>query len=470
MALIPVPLPTASDPGRFTADGPNRLFNVRLEKTTFGGKVALALYPRSGFVDFATLTGASGGVRALFVVDNTLYAVAGRMLYRIDTGGTVTQISGGIPADGPVYVARNMATIPQVSLVAGSSVYILQGNVLSALNDPDLSPPADVAFLDGRLLYFGTDGKFTWSAINDTGVDGLDFAEAESHPDGGKRIVIVRREVWLIGDETIEVWSPTGDADLPFQRLAGGVLKDGCRAAGSVATIRDAVLWVARDGTVRIAAGGYSSQRISTHAVERSIAGDSASAITSTTYDERGHSYYVLSGTDWTWTYDLTYGVWVEDRSYGYDRLQISAVVQFGETLIAGDALTGQLYTIDADADDDAGTDLVVSIRAMLPNSYPKRQRVDALFVEHVPGRGLLSSTVGDDDPQIVLRTSADGGMTWSSADSVSMGLIGEYDNEVVFRRLGLSGQRGMTLELSCSAKVRRGIVGMAASIGLAKP
>ena len=281
------------------------------------------------------------------------------------------------------------------------------------------------------------------------------------------RDAIARREHVNPSQEHVGEILRTADLMRPMSRgadvllLSGGVIEIGCRAAGSVAHVQQELVWVATDGTVR-RAQGYAGQRISSHAVERAIAGVDPATITATSYDERGHSYYVLSSGTWTWVYDLAYATWTEARTDDSERWQISHVVAFDNRLIAGSATAGTLYTMSPDTYDDAGDNLVMTVRTMMPNTFPRPQRIAALYVNHVPGRGLAASSAGDDDPLMMLRKSVDGGNTWSSEMTAPMGRIGEYDARVVFRRLGLSGPAGTTFELSASAKIARGLVGAA--------
>lgn len=457
--MIPVALPTLGNPGRFGEDGANRLINTVLEPQTVGGKSVAVIYPRPGLTDFATLTGASGGGRALFELDNTLYAVSGRQVYSSTTDGSITQLTGGISADGPVYHARNMASIPMVALVSGGTLTLLQGGTLTEISDADLPPPVDAAFLSGYLIFPTNDGRFFWSAINDIDVDALDFASAEYSADRIMRSVSHRNELWFIGADTVEVWGVTGASDAPFQRIA--VRDGGCRAAGSVVQVAEALMWVNKRGQV-VRTNGYDATPVSTHAVDRDIAGVNPSTITATTFDLNGHSYYILSCPTWTWVYDVGYRSWSQWQTHGADRWNIAACVAFDNTVIAIDSEVGSLYEISTAAHDDAGDDLTAKIQFMTPQTYPKKQRVSAVYCNAIAGRGLITGATEDTDPVMMLRASRDGGKTWPVYQERSAGVIGARNTDIVFRKLGLSGRIGTTLELSMSAAVGRGWVGVA--------
>ncbi len=457
MALIPLPFPSESAPGRFGEDGATRLINAVVEKTTLYGKPMLVAYPRPGASSFATLTGATGGVRALFSIDDTLYAVAGRQIYAVNIYGTVSQLSGGISADGPVRFARNMASIPMVAMVAGGSLTILQGGTLTEVSDPDLPPPQDVAFLGGYLVYPIQDGRFFWSAINASDVGALDFASNEYNADKTLRCLAHRLELWFFGQTTIEVWGLTGNVDAPFQRVA--VRDIGCKAAGSVAELDQSLIWIDRYGRV-VRSSGYDAARISHHAVERAIASVDPGTITATTFSQQGHSYYVMSSAEWTWVYDVGYG-WSEWKTTQFDRWNIAACVDFNNTVVAGSSVDGSLVTLSQSVANDDGDDLVWSVRTMTPATYPRGLKMSAVYANMIAGRAPVTGADTDTDPVVMLRLSRDGGNTWPVYQEQRLGRIGNRNAQVIFRRLGATDRIGATLELSMSANVRTGLAGI---------
>lgn len=464
MGLVPIPLPTMSDPGRFGEDGAQRLVNVVLEQTTVGGKRSLAIYQRPGLVSFAALTAASGGVRAIFEIDNTLYAVAGRQVYQSTSEGSVTQLTGGIAADGPVRFARNMASIPMVALVAGGTLTILQGGTLTEVSDEDLPPPVDVAFLGGYLVYPIEDGRFFWSEINDDDVDALSFATAEYASDRILRTISHRNELFHFGATSIEAWGLTENADAPFGRVT--VRDYGCRSAGSVCQVSNTLVWIDKTGRV-VRLNGYDAERISHHAVERDIMATDPEVITSTSFSLGGHDFYVLNMPTRTWVFDVGYG-WYEWKTRQYEKWNVAQCAAFNNRVIAGSSEAGTLYTIETVAYDDAGDDLVMSVRVMFPTTSPRPQRLSAVYCNLVTGRGLISGADTDTDPELMLAVSRDGGNTWPAYQTRKLGQIGDRDKDVTFRRLGLCGRSGTTIEISLSAAVGTGIVGLSADMDLA--
>ena len=63
-------------------------------------------------------------------------------------------------------------------------------------------------------------------------------------------------------------------------------------------------------------------------------------------------------------------------------------------------------------------------------------------------------------DPQVMMRWSDDGGHTWSSEHWRSMGLIGETQTRVIWRRLGMTNKlRDRVYEVSGTAPVKVAIL-----------
>ncbi len=105
----------------------------------------------------------------------------------------------------------------------------------------------------------------------------------------------------------------------------------------------------------------YQAVRISNHAVESAIRDTSdQSALDAFTYEKDGHSHYVLSGADFTWSYDLTTKSWIERKSYALPRWRACCAARFAGKTIVGDFATNRLYQIDAGTFDENGAPLVM--------------------------------------------------------------------------------------------------------------
>ena len=101
---------------------------------------------------------------------------------------------------------------------------------------------------------------------------------------------------------------------------------------------------------------------------------------------------------------------------------------------LIGDYRNGNLYYFDPDWSQDNQTPRkwIRTWRAVAKPST-KPQRFNCLTITMQTG----STTIIDDDPQVQLRWSDDGGHTWSQPLMASVGQLGQTSRRVVFRRLG---------------------------------
>ncbi len=471
---VPLEIPTQSNPARHTADGETRLINCYAENAGKEGKTPFPIYACDGFSNFATLTG--GGVgRGMFPTENRLIAVSGRLLFWTDSGGGATTI-GGIPDDGPVYFSRNRASTQQIVITTtGGLKYTLTFDgigtaTFTEISDTDLPTPNSNAFLDGYTLYFIHDGRVFYSAIDQADSIGAnDYFEAEGDPDKLVRGFVFKRTIFLFGKDTTELWDSVGDANNPFQRSPGGFLPYGCLAPASVVGFGQNIAFVDNHGTVVLANTAGATQRISTHAVERSIDalsdGDKA-LIEGAVYNRRGHEQYILSASSFTWIYDSSTGKWHERISAQETRWRAAYCAFFSGKHIVQDFELGKLYQLSPDAYSEAGTDMTMTIRVPI-HAWPNPVSLNRLKVDMIPGVGLNSSSLHTSNPQLMCRLSRDGGKNYGNSISRPIGKIGQYTAQTEFSKgggegaLGTSNEDGFIAELSCSASVIRGFTGL---------
>lgn len=459
MPIIPIRLGRRSNRSRHGHEGDARLVNCYIETIGDGGKVNEAIYASDGWADFATLS--DSGVRASLALDGILYVVAGRSILRVDNAGNSLQI-GGIIGDGLVTMARNRATVPQVAVCADGITKIIteqQGDVpaiVQTVTDEHLPPVNSVCHFNGYFVYTIADGRFFVSQLGDGfQVDGLDFATAESDPDGLLRGVARGADLVLFGQRSTEFWQDVGGADFPFARTTAIDL--GILAPGSVGEVDQTIAWVASDGTVRIL-DGYQGRVISSTDVERLIDDEPVkSAITATSWQRRGHIFYAISGTGWTRVYDAREGEWHERQSYGLSRWRAETAVEYNGKWVLGDATGNKLYRLSADAYSESGQPIVMTIQPPPVHGYPYRMVHNRLYVDAIPGVGLNSAD-SNADPMAMLSYSDDGGRTWSTERMVPIGRQGETSARIVARRLGTADQSGRIYRIKVSADVIKGV------------
>jgi hypothetical protein len=403
MSIVPIQLGIRSNSGKFGLDGNARLINCYAEELGDEGKIPFPIYGIDGWTNFATLTG-EGGVRALIVVDDYLYAVAGRILSRVDTSGTVSYI-GGVASDGLVTMARNRRSVPQIAIVCNGLAYIVAGGIQTQISDTDLPPPISVTQLDGYFIFLLPDGRMFASAIDDgTSIDGLDFVTAEANPDGGVRNFARGRDLVTFGQRSTEFHQNEGLENFPFGRTTS--IDVGCLAAGSVASVlikrgsvSDAIGFVGTNSDGAYAGvmllQGYTPQKISTPQCDRDILAEAdPSAIVGYSWDEGSHSFYAVSGSDFTWVYDASTGLPHERKSYGLNRYRPNCAASFSGSTVFGDYAAAKIYRRSTSALDEAGQPIVLDIWTPPVHAFPHRMMFNAAYVDVVPGVGRTPTLV----------------------------------------------------------------------------
>jgi hypothetical protein len=448
----------------------NRMVNLYPEIVPEGGKEAAFLQRAPGLRLLATV--GTGPIRGLNSFNGNLYVVSGEQLYKVDSTYVVTLIGTVSGSSAPVSMANN-GTQLFVACNGPSFVYNSSTLVFGAITDPDFPGALTVSYLDGYFVFIEPSSQRVWvTALNDpTSIDPLDFASAEGDPDGLVSSIVDHSQVWLFGTSSVEVWYNSGNADFPLQRIEGAFNEIGCAATFSVAKLDNSLYWLGQDARgqgIIYRANGYTGQRVSTHAVEWQIQQyDDLSDAIAYTYQQDGHSFYVLNfpSANATWVYDVATQAWHERAGWingQFVRHRGNCQTFFNQTITVGDYQNGNIYAFDMEvyADYDRVQKWLRTWRA-LPTGQNNLTRTvqHTLQLDCETGVGLVSGQ--GSDPQVMLRWSDDAGHTWSNEHWSGMGAIGQYGRRVFWRRLGMTTKlRDRVYEASGTDPVKVTIVG----------
>lgn len=328
-----------------------------------GEPAQMAHYPTPGMWLWATMP--EGPIRGIWqaVGNGQTFVVAGNGVYTILPPVRIGQITPGLKT--PVSMCDNGLNLLIVDGSKNGWTVDLGTNTLSQINDPnEMFVGADrVDYLDTYFLlnkkgtpqfYISGSLALTW--------DTLDFANKESFSDHLVTLAIAKRELWLFGDRTTEVWynagaTDTGAGSFPFAEIQSVFVDHGCAAKYSVATYDNSVFWLTRDRQgqgIVMRGAGYQTTRISTFAIEAEFATyvriDDAIGFT---YQMAGHTFYVLSfpHADKTWVCDLTTNLWHEwcwiDTNGTEFRHRANCFCNVYGSPVVGDWENGNLYILD---------------------------------------------------------------------------------------------------------------------------
>ena len=397
--------------------------NWYIEIDSQGGKAPKALVNTPGMLLWST-TGTSAIVRGMYVWGFYLYAVVGDVLYRIEPGGSATNVGSLMTTTGRVFMAGGTT---HLCVVDGTYGYYktLGATSLTLITDVDFPVPSSVTYQDGYFIVTeSASDLFYISASEDASSwDGLDFASAEDSPDQSVIVVSHNRELWIFGNETTEVFYNSGDSDFPFSRVAGGVFQIGCGAINSVVAGYEGLFVLDHKFRVRQILG-YQWNIVSTPQVEFAIQNyTTKSDAIGYTYTQEGHSFYVLTfpSESKTWCYDIATGVW-HTRSSGLagGRHRSNCGEYFAGKVLVGDWQTGNIYELDLDTYTDDGDTIQRKRTAQAVHASRKRLFHSQLEIEFEAGVGsttgratLTAVLTGDAVSSVTIN---DGGSGYSTA------------------------------------------------------
>lgn len=384
----------------------------------------------------------SGTGRGLHEMDGTVFCVTGNTLYSISSAGVATSI-GTISGASKCWMATNGLQL--VIGQAGGTWYTYDGT-LAAISDADfLSRGASsAAFIDNFIAYTEpSSGRWFISDLTDATIyDPLDFATAEGAPDDVISLLVDHREVVLFGVNSTELWYNSGITGFPFERSPDGFMELGGVAVHGACKADNSVIWLASDRTLR-RLQGRTPQRVSHHGFEEKVRGyTTVSDCEAYSYTFNGHicAVFRFPSADATWVLDLTTGELHERQSYGYGGWNISGVTECYGRVLVQNATTGAIGYFD----NQTYTEFGATQRAewTYQNIYGQNERIPHSSLEIVCETGVGLVTGQGSDPQLTLEMSNDGGRTWFTRPTRTIGAQGEYKTRVKWHRLGASRDR----------------------------
>jgi len=429
-----------------------------------GERGIVALYPTPGLLFQTQLF--ESEVRGLHTMsgENILIAVSGNKVYQVSRSMVATQIGTLTTSTGQVSISDNITTADGLIayIVDGPNRYtwVVATNTFTTL--PSTDGPwqgANVVDVIDNYNIYNEPNSQNW-ACTDLGSQ-LSTQALYGSSDGSSDLLVTliadRRQVYLLGETTTEVWNDVGNViagitTFPFQRVPGTFSQNGIGARFSLARFADSFICVCKDtrgdSTIEMMQG-YAWVKISTHAVEQSLTNEITSDAFAYTYQIEGHEMYVCTfpsiGNGLTWVYDGSTKSWHkwlywDSANAVYTRHRSNCGAYFNNMYVVGDYQNGKLYSIENAVYTDDGATIRRLRRAKHLTTDLQRQYFEEFQIQFQPGVGLNDGQ--GQDPQAMLRWSNDGGSTFSNEHWVTIGKIGNYLNRAIWRRLGWSRDR----------------------------
>ncbi len=290
-------------------------------------------------------------------------------------------------------------------------------------------------FMDGFIIRDdkANTGRFIYSDLYDASTENpFNFATAEGSPDDLLAVLADRRELWMFGEWSTEIWFNAGGKDLPFQRFQGGFIEMGIAAPLTAQQFDNSIAWLAQDrrgGLTVVRAGeGFQPQMISTEQINVQL--NKAAEYVFNAFAQvirwEGHEFYCLTipgnygketmgitdePTPVTFVYDSNSKEWFKWKSHDdlmetvdHGRWFMTAHVHAYDSdakamaagtsksfrnghMIGGRDGSGEIYlmTPDNHVDEHSGGSQVIECERTLPAIYgPENMRVNAGPIELV--------------------------------------------------------------------------------------
>jgi hypothetical protein len=486
-----VPLTQGFYTARSVIADAQRCLNLYPERNPEGAESPFTCYNAPGLATLGTAP--NKPARCLYWGNNDqLYYVAGDTVYSVSSAWALTRLGTIANGTTPAAMSDNGTTAVLVDNTSSGYQIDLASNDFSPITEATNAPPvgsgSTYAFygatrcdaLDGYIVLNQPGTRNFYSTYNNEIIfDALWFAAKNGYSDNLVTVIVTRREIWLIGEKTTEIWFDAGATDFPFQIIPGPFLQHGCSAKYSVAQIDGVIFWLSQDqaGNLIVArAEGYIAKPISTPAIMAEWATYSTTAdAVGFTFQVGGHPFYQINfpTADKSWRWDESTQLWHElawtdDNGVDHRHRAQCAIFAYGKNVVA-DWQTGQLYEINADFYTDAGQPMY--FRRGFPHTVEDGRQVIypgfALDCETAtspdtiqqpgpfpmlsantpygtPGSlGLLTGPAPiDTSPRVFLRWSDTRGRTWGQPVPQSLGATGQYLKQPQWNRLGRARDR----------------------------
>lgn len=456
-----------------------RCVNLYAEKNPDDSVFPFTFYPTPGLVTRGTAP--ERGYRGSYVASSgDLFVCVGMGIYRVLSGFTFKLLGSVTSIGTPVSMHDNGTTLVIVDGTPNGYTVDLVSYKWSVIDESDTDSDGD-GTAPGPSAFYGADRvdyadtflifnkpfsrEFYISDSAAVTFDPLYFAAKAGGSDNLVVAVAIDLYIFLLGEQTTEVFFNSGAADFPYSREPGVFIQHGCAAKYSVASMDNSIYWVAKNPQgqgIIMRNDGMTALRISTHALEQEI--QKYSRIDDAigyTHQLGGHLFYVVTfpTADRTWAFDLATGQWAErlwmDTQGALHRHRGNCYAFWNGMALVGDWENGNLYEMTPAATDDAGAPMI-HIRSF-PDMCNDGARL--FFREFIAdmqvGAALEASTV---DPKVRLRWSDDRGASWGNPIMSSLGKTGETLTSIQFQRLGMARHR--VFELSWSASVKTALNG----------
>lgn len=401
-------------------------------------------------------------VRGMFMMAGVLYAVINDSFGRIDQFGTFTLLAANkITGTGRVHISGNGYCVVIILPNTNIGWTWTQGSGLLPITAATFVQfgALNVSFIDSYIVFLQQNGQGFYNDDGQitSGTGPITFNNFGQFPreygtDPFVGMAILNRVVWMFGQLTSEAYIDVGNvAGSPFASAPNNFMELGCAAGESIVKQNQTIFWIANDLTVRsiTTQSGITPTRVSNHAIEAILQEITVNDAYGLAFSISGHPMVVFTfpTAKRSLVFDCVTGEWHEMSSYGFGYWRPFCTCNaYGKQLV-GDSQTNTIGYLDIGTFTEYGNPMIATwIHQPI---YGEHQRLRHRRLEIVLGTGQSPLSGQGSDPMITMQMSDNGGHTWTTMPTRSLGGQGEWLTRAVWWNLGMSRERVYQFNLS---------------------
>lgn len=408
-----------------------------------GAKQQVVLETAPGLITRGSITaGGANRARKWLSWKGLGYAVFGNTLYSISNIYAIAVIGTLNTNSGQVVMARGRTAI---MITDGTNGYSYDGSTFAEITDPAYPDDAThCVYIDGAFIVNDpdTDNFFRSDQEDPTTWNALNFEAASVQPDNVLAIEATESILYIIGEETMQPYFNSGDADFPYDVYLQGVEEIGIAAIHSTAESDDGVFWLAttpQGGLFVYRMQGTSGQVITgdeeSWLIDQIETPESAIGFI---YTQVNKSFYVLQFPDdaITMVFNIGAGVWETRSKKNGDNWPVGGHGIINKKNIVGDLRIPKFYELDLNTYNYDGEEMIRKRRTQITHANDNYVEWHELVLDFEQGRSPV-----DVVPVVKIRYSNDGGK-WSKVMTRELGSIGDFNFRTKLTKLGSGKNR----------------------------
>ncbi len=409
--------------------------------TQFGSEVTRNMYideaeGRLGVHDFPGLkvwAQKNGTDRGWHVMAKVLYKLISNTLWRIDSNGVYTSLGSVTGSDRGVFADDGT----NLYFTANNKLWKYDATTVAEVTQSVVTNPSAIAYINRQFILSGDNGTFATSDVADGDTyNALNVGQAETKPDPLVIPYTFSQLVYMLGEETTELWYNSGSGNPPFERRDTSLVNVGIAGKHAITNTDTYLYWLGDDRKVYQVTGS-NSRPINSVAFSNAIESLSdVSDCIASRFVLQGQDFVLFTFSGQSWLYSEK-GYWVE-LAAGTDpsraKWYANAVIWCYQKNLAsggGDVLELDLNTYTDNDNTRLRIRTLPNIDGDLIGSSGKQVTVSQVRINMQLGVGL--ATGQGSAPELMCQMSPDGGESWQAEQLVSIGTQGDYKGPVDF-------------------------------------